>query len=102
MRLGRKLETIEATSGVFKLSNCVNNVKCGSWMEIDRITEPQEWIDGLLKVYAPNSEDIDVALQNMGLRIKALESALKPFAQMACSESVECDCNNCKARDLLK
>jgi hypothetical protein len=45
-----------------------------NWIDsIDRITEPQEWIDGLLKVYAPNSEDIDVALQNMGLRIRELE-----------------------------
>ena len=41
--------------------------------DFDIITEPQEWIDGLLKVYAPHSEDIDVALQNMGLRIKELE-----------------------------
>jgi hypothetical protein len=40
---------------------------------IDRITEPQEWIDGLLKVYAPNSEDIDVALQNMELKIRELQ-----------------------------
>ena len=52
----------------------------GFWsMTIDRITEPQVWIDGLLKIYAPNSEDIDVALQNMGLRIKELESREQNF-----------------------
>jgi len=35
-------------------------------------------------------------------RIKALENALKPFAQFACSEYGECECNNCKAIDLLR
>jgi len=50
---------------------------------IDRITEPQEWIDGLLKRYAPNSKDVDVALQNMGLKIKALESLAR---SVSCSE----------------
>lgn len=44
---------------------------------VDIITEPQEWIDGLLSEYAPNSEDIDVALQNMGLRIMELEAKAK-------------------------
>ena len=34
-------------------------------------------------------------------RIKKLENALKPFAQFACSDKGECDCNNCQARDLL-
>ena len=34
-------------------------------------------------------------------RIAALETALKLFAQFACSPKGECDCNNCKARDLL-
>lgn len=40
------------------------------------ITEPQEWIDELVKEYAPKSEDIDLALQNMGLHIADLESRL--------------------------
>lgn len=35
-------------------------------------------------------------------RIAALENALKPFAQFACSRKGKCGCNNCKARDLLK
>ena len=34
-------------------------------------------------------------------RINALEDALKPFARFACSPKGECDCHNCKARDLL-
>ena len=45
--------------------------------QFDKITEPQEWIDNLLKIYAPNSEDIDVALQNMGLKIKEQEFQIK-------------------------
>jgi len=43
---------------------------------VDKITEPQKWIDELLTTYAPYSEDVDVALQNMGLKIKRLEKAL--------------------------
>jgi hypothetical protein len=58
--------------------------------EIDRITEPQEWIDGLLKVYAPHSEDIDVALQNMGLRIKELEADKKELKQQVSDWEDEC------------
>jgi hypothetical protein len=50
---------------------------------IDRITEPQEWIDGLLKIYAPNSEDIDVALQNMGLEINRLNICQQDFLKRA-------------------
>lgn len=37
---------------------------------IDKITEPHEWIDSLVSEYAPNSLDVDVALQNMGLKIQ--------------------------------
>ena len=43
----------------------------------DSITENQEWIDGLIAEYSPNSHDIDVAIQNMGLRIKRMRDALK-------------------------
>jgi len=39
---------------------------------MDKITESQEWIDGLVKEYSPESEDIDVCIQNMGIRIKQL------------------------------
>lgn len=42
----------------------------------DKITEPQEWIDDLVKSFSPAANDIDCALQNMGLHIKALESEL--------------------------
>jgi len=44
--------------------------------QIDAITEPHEWIDTLIVEYAPNSHDIDVALQNMGLKIKRMQEAL--------------------------
>lgn len=40
------------------------------------ITQPQEWIDALVKQYAPESEDVDLAIQNMGLHIAALEQRL--------------------------
>ena len=43
---------------------------------IDEITEPQEWIDSLVTDFAPNSHDIDVAMQNMGLKIKRMQDAL--------------------------
>ena len=43
--------------------------------EHEAITEPQEWIDGLVKKYSPVAIDIDVAIQNMGLRIRELENA---------------------------
>jgi hypothetical protein len=43
---------------------------------IDKITEPQEWIDSLITEFAPNSHDVDVALQNMGLKIKQMQEAL--------------------------
>ncbi len=42
----------------------------------DEITESQEWIDHLVGIYSPNAHDIDVALQNMGLRIIELENEL--------------------------
>lgn len=40
------------------------------------ITQPQEWIDALVKQYAPVSEDVDLAIQNMGLHIATLEQRL--------------------------
>jgi len=43
---------------------------------IDKTTESQEWIDSLVEEYAPNSHDIDVALQNMGLKIKHMQKVL--------------------------
>jgi len=42
----------------------------------DSITWKQEDIDALVVKYAPNSHDIDVALQNMGIEIAALLSTL--------------------------
>lgn len=45
----------------------------------DTITESQEWIDNLVSKYAPKSEDVDVALQNMGLTIKKLDDELSAF-----------------------
>ena len=47
--------------------------------EYDTITEPEEWIDGLVKKYSPRANDIDVAIQNMGLRIGALETTITTF-----------------------
>lgn len=44
--------------------------------QFDKITEPQEWIDRLVETYSPNAHDIDCALQNMGLKIKAMEDLL--------------------------
>ena len=41
------------------------------------ITEPQAWIDGLVKKYSPESEDIDLAIQNMGLEIERLNRCEK-------------------------
>jgi len=41
--------------------------------QFDKITEPQEWVDGLVEKYSPNAHDIDCALQNMGLKIIELE-----------------------------
>lgn len=40
----------------------------------ESITEPQEWIDGLIDEYSPVAKDIDIALQNMGLKIRELEA----------------------------
>ena len=44
----------------------------------DRKTMTDQEIDALIKRYAPHSHDIDVAIQNMGLRIAQLEGALPP------------------------
>ena len=40
----------------------------------DAITQPQEWIDGLVAKYAPNSHDVDVSIQNMGLELEQLQA----------------------------
>ena len=39
----------------------------------DAITQPQEWIDGLVAKYAPNSHDVDVSIQNMGQELEQVK-----------------------------
>jgi hypothetical protein len=48
--------------------------------QFDKITESQEWIDGLVEKYSPNAHDVDCALQNMGLEIQRLRRALAKIA----------------------
>lgn len=47
--------------------------------------------------------DIHAAVANARLIAVAPEllEALRPFANFACSPPGECDCNNCKARDVI-
>ena len=47
-------------------------------------------------------EMIKICTANRDAVIDSLVDALKPFAQFSCSPIGECNCHNCKARDLVE
>ncbi|MBL4711940.1 MAG: hypothetical protein JKX75_05485 [Gammaproteobacteria bacterium] len=47
--------------------------------QVDKITEPQEWIDGLMEKYSPGAHDVNIVAQNMGLKINALEDRMSQY-----------------------
>lgn len=48
------------------------------------------------------SGSIDLIAREADEGIKDLEDALRPFARFHCSPKGECECHNCRARDLLE
>ena len=61
-----------------------------------RYTEPD-----LIALLAHGAEDMYKEIQALQADNDRLREGLKPFAVFACSPTGECDCYNCKARDLL-
>jgi len=61
----------------------------------DEIFMPKEWIGGLLLEYSPEKRQVNIAIQNMGVRIKQLERHIDDNGVcLACLKSYHyCECN---------
>jgi len=76
-------------------------IKGDSWVKytdaMDRVTELQELTHNMQGEIVA----LKAGLCNQAVHIVRLREASKPFSNLACSDTGQCDCHNCKLRDAI-